>query len=122
MGVDQVRKRIRQIREKKGLRASDVAERIGLSRPFYTQLESGARGMSVCQLFRIARALGVSVGELCGAALEDEKLARMRGHMIPINDRRVWKILQPLLSESPGNVLEWEAILSQALEEMGKVR
>ena len=95
-----------------------MAERIGLSRSFYTQLESGARGLSACHLFRIARALNVTVGELCGESLKDEKMGQMQGHLIPINDQRIWEILEPLLSEVPDNVVEWESILSQALEKL----
>ena len=118
MGVDQVRKRIRSIREEKGLRALDVAEKIGVSRPFFTQMESGARGLTVYYLFKIAKALDVTIGKLCGESIEDEKLAQMQGYLIPINDKRVWEILNPLLSEEPEDLCDWVIIFSEALKKL----
>ncbi len=38
MILSQIRSRIRKCREKRGLRAQDLAERMGISRPYYTQL------------------------------------------------------------------------------------
>ncbi len=42
---DEVRKRIVQERKAKGLSAAYVAKQMGISRPFYTQLEGGVRRM-----------------------------------------------------------------------------
>ena len=63
MAVD-IRKRIRDLRKAKGMSAKDVSEKMGISRPFYTQLEGGTRRLSVQYLEGIARALGTTVAAL----------------------------------------------------------
>ena len=63
MAVD-IRKRIRELRKKKGMSAKDVSERMGISRPFYTQLEGGTRRLSVQYLEGVAKALGTTVADL----------------------------------------------------------
>ena len=93
-----------------------------MSRPFYTQLESGARGLSVCHLFKIAKALNVTVGELCGETLKDEQVARMNGHLIPINDQQIWDVLKPFLAEEPEDFDDWEIILSEALKKLRQAK
>ena len=55
--ADQVRANIRRIRKRKKLTAEAVAKRVGISRPFYTQL--GTRRMVLRYLFGIALALDV---------------------------------------------------------------
>ena len=73
-------------------------------------------------LFAITKALRVTIGELCGETLKDQQVAEMRAHLIPVNDRRIWKVLKPLLSSELQNVVEWEAILRQALEGLGDLQ
>ena len=57
--TDEVRANIRRIRKEKRLTAEVVAKRMGISRPFYTQLEGGTRRMALRYLFGIAAALDV---------------------------------------------------------------
>ena len=57
--ADQVRANIRRIRTQKNLTGEAVAKKVGISRPFYTQLELGTRRMSLRYLFGIAHALDV---------------------------------------------------------------
>ena len=57
--ADQVRANIRRIRKEKRLTAEVTAQRVGISRPFYTQLEGGTRRMALRYLFGIALALEV---------------------------------------------------------------
>ena len=57
-------RRIRAIREQKGLSAADVAKYMGISRPFYTLIEGGKRRLTVDHLERIAGALGMTVSEI----------------------------------------------------------
>jgi len=54
-----VRANIRRIRKERGMSALAVSERVGISRPFYTQLETGSRRLSLRYLIGIAWALGV---------------------------------------------------------------
>ncbi|HAA75057.1 TPA: hypothetical protein DCE37_08065 [Candidatus Latescibacteria bacterium] len=63
MAVD-IRKRIRDLRKAKGMSAKTVSEKMGISRPFYTQLEGGTRRLSVQYLEGIAQALGTTVADL----------------------------------------------------------
>lgn len=116
--VDQVRKRIRAYRESQGLRAEDVAKQIGVSRPFYTQLESGARGLSVIHLFKIAKALKVTIGEICGEDLKHKKLRKMRGYLIPVNNPEIRNVLTPLLSQDVENATDWAVLLREAAKKL----
>ena len=118
MDVDEVRKRIRQLRDAKGLKAHDMAEIVGISRPFYTQLESGSRGISAIYLFQIAKALEMTVGEVCGERLKDEDVGQMKGHMIPVNNPRVYQVLHALLKEAPVEDGDWQILLSKAAEKL----
>mgnify|MGYP001156906608 FL=1 len=63
MSVD-IRKRIRDLRKTRGMSAKDVSEKMGISRPFYTQLEGGTRRLSVQYLEGVARALSTTVSDL----------------------------------------------------------
>ena len=118
VGVDEIRKRIRTLRTEKGLRAQDVAEMVKISRPFYTQLESGARGLTAIYLLRIAKALDVTVGELCGEQLGDSQVSEMRGHWVPVNNGRVRGILSALLQDQPEGDSDWEIVLAKALKRL----
>ncbi len=61
-----IREKIRAIRIQKGLSAKEVAESIGISRPYYTQLELGSRRLSAEHVQNIAIALDVLISELYG--------------------------------------------------------
>ncbi len=116
MTVDEVRKRIRKLRDEKGLKAHDMAEMLGISRPFYTQLESGTRGISAINLFRIAKALEMTVGEVCGESLG--AASEMKSHMIPVNNPRVHEVLSSLLEKAPADESDWQIVLSEAAEKL----
>jgi transcriptional regulator with XRE-family HTH domain len=118
LGVDEIRKRIRALRNEKGLRAQDVAEMVKISRPFYTQLESGARGLTAIYLLRIAKSLDVTVGELCGEQLADSQVSEMRGHLVPVHNGRVRNILSSLLKDQPEGDSDWEIVLSETLKRL----
>ena len=66
MAVD-IRKRIRNLRKSKGMSEKNVSEKMGISRPFYTQLEGGTRRLSVRYFEGIARALSTTVADLYSA-------------------------------------------------------
>ena len=59
-----VRKRIRQVREAQGLAGNEIASKMGISRPFYTQLENGTRRVDLVYFLAICQALRVEPGEL----------------------------------------------------------
>jgi len=57
-------KRIRTLRKEQGLTQSKLAEMSGLHRTYLTDLERGARNMSVGSLARVAMSLGISIQTL----------------------------------------------------------
>ncbi len=58
---------LKTAREKKGLTQDELAKRAKLTKPYISQLESGARkNPSLPALQRLAKALGVPVTELLG--------------------------------------------------------
>ncbi|UWR08989.1 helix-turn-helix domain-containing protein [Ruegeria sp. B32] len=59
-----IRLRIKEARLSKGLKQEDVAERIGLSRSYFAQLESGIRQLTPRKQVAIAEALGVDPTDL----------------------------------------------------------
>lgn len=59
--ADLVRANLRRLRHERLLTGAALAERMGISRVFYVQIEGGRRGMSVDHLDAAARALGVPV-------------------------------------------------------------
>ena len=61
---DEVRKRIVQERKAQGLSAVEVAKKMGISRPFYTQLEVGTRRMDLVYFLAICLVLQVEPGDL----------------------------------------------------------
>ena len=107
-----IRKRIRAIREQKGLRAIDVANGIRLSRPYYTQLEGGTRRLSAEHVQKIARVLGVSVLDLyegkgrVGGRGERQKRDREPKHVRPVNSKELRKRLSPLLGEQTEDAIQ----------------
>ncbi len=59
-----VRERIRSLRQEKGLTQEALCERAGISVDSVNRIESGSRVPTLDTLARIARALGVSPGDL----------------------------------------------------------
>lgn len=55
---------VRRLRERRGMRQADLAERIGLGRTSMTNLERGNQNPPLSVLPLLARGLGVSTGEL----------------------------------------------------------
>ena len=61
-------KAIRVERTRQGLRQDDLAEAAGLSKPYVSHIEVGRRHPSMDAVTAIARALGLSVGQLMAAS------------------------------------------------------
>lgn len=64
-------KRIKLIRNKRGISQAELAERVGCSAPFISYVESGLKSMSLETFIYIANALGVSADELLRDSLEN---------------------------------------------------
>jgi transcriptional regulator with XRE-family HTH domain len=57
-------KRVKQIREEKGMTQGDVATKLNITRSYISRVEKGERAPSVPRLEKLATALDVSVEEL----------------------------------------------------------
>lgn len=115
-----VRQRIRTIRKEKGLRAEDVARGIGISRPYFTQLEGGKRRLSVEHVIKIAQILKVSVSELFGESVhhvapEAHGAAR---HLKPINMPALKQKLRPLLGAQTEDAVTYLGLWFEASEDV----
>tara|TARA_R110002020_G_scaffold78610_4_gene197548 strand:- start:1817 stop:2215 length:399 start_codon:yes stop_codon:yes gene_type:complete len=60
----EIRKNLREERKKKGITQTKISGLIGVSRPFYNQIESGRRKLSLGRLIQISIILGVSLSAL----------------------------------------------------------
>ncbi|MDN5855130.1 MAG: XRE family transcriptional regulator [Actinomycetia bacterium] len=67
-----VARRLADLREKRGLTLSTLAEQTGISTAHLSRLEKGARLPSVGTLLQLARAYGVSIGELVEETGDDD--------------------------------------------------
>lgn len=67
---------LRAERARAGLRQSDLAERVGLSRSTYADLESGRRGFDLAGVVEICEALDVSLFTLLQGDAEPMRRAR----------------------------------------------
>lgn len=56
--------RLRALREERGLSQENFALEAGIARSYYGGIERGQRNLAALNLFRIANALGVEMGEL----------------------------------------------------------
>ncbi len=115
-------KNIRATRDALGLTGAHVSRAIGLSRPYYTQLEGGTRRLSAEHVRRIAEVLGVHVGELYEGPSET-RASKPRGgrqpkHLRPLDTSEIRRRLKPLLGEHTGDAVQCIRILVSAPKEM----
>lgn len=57
-------KRIRDLREKAGMKKKDLAEKIGISPTFLSNVENDGKKISAFQINRILKALGLTQSDL----------------------------------------------------------
>ncbi|MGC8732023.1 MAG: helix-turn-helix domain-containing protein [Halothiobacillaceae bacterium] len=58
--------RIRELRQVQGISQEELADRCGLHRTYIGSVERGERNISIDNIAKIARSLGVSAGHLLG--------------------------------------------------------
>ena len=56
-------KRVRELRTKKGVSQEALAFKAGIDRTYMTSVENGKRNISIQNIEKIVKALGVSMGE-----------------------------------------------------------
>jgi transcriptional regulator with XRE-family HTH domain len=67
--MDKLAPHLKDLRERKGLTQSGLGKLVGLDQTHISRLESGTKGVSNEKLRAIAEALGVTVSDLLGDAL-----------------------------------------------------
>lgn len=88
-----MRLRIKQARLAKGLNQEEVAERIGLSRSYFAQLESGTRQLTSKKQAAIAKVLGVdptSLVDFSAPDKDDEALLIEAFRSLSPEQRKAW--------------------------------
>jgi len=75
---DKIGARIRALRERKGWSQGKLAERLKAHPQNVSQIERGARGVSLQQVVRLARILEVSTDEILGEREQDSGLGSDR--------------------------------------------
>ena len=115
-------KNIRAIRDALGLTGAQVSRAIGLSRPYYTQLEGGTRRLSAENVRKIADVLGVPVGELYeGPRRPTGRKPTGRSkpkHLHPLNTPELRRRLKPLVGEHTGDAVQCTHMLVSAPEKV----
>ena len=87
--------RIREARERAGVKQEQLAQAVGLSRTSITNIERGRQGVQAFLLARIAESLGCQAADLFPS--------QSRGPSIPDRVRE----LEPSKRAGPDRVLEW---------------
>lgn len=64
LNINAMGRRIRVIRERKDLSREELAEKIGITPAFISDVEYGNKGMSIKNLYLLSQLLDVSVDEL----------------------------------------------------------
>jgi len=72
----EIGQRIRDLRQKKGMRQEELARRMGLSPSALSNFEKGRRRTSIDWLRKISRVLGVSMSDLIPESRTRKPLAR----------------------------------------------
>lgn len=88
MGLENLGRRIREERLKKGLTQEQLAEKVDISLNFMSLIENG-KNMSVQTLVNLANALDVSIDYLLNENItycEDKILSQISQNLQPLND------------------------------------
>ncbi len=84
-------RRIRTLREERGLSLSRLATAVGVSESFLSQVERGVASPSVASLRRIAAALGESVAAFFAGAPATGRVVRVADRQRMVHPRRMWE-------------------------------
>jgi transcriptional regulator with XRE-family HTH domain len=62
--LKQIGSKLQAARKLKGITQQEIANRVGISRTYYSQIENGDRDPSATIITNIAKALGVSIADI----------------------------------------------------------
>ncbi len=116
MDVESICGRIREIRGGKQIKSVEMARKLKMSAPYYSQIENGSRRLSADHLVRIAKILDVSLGELSGEFSGFPDLGGKKfKYVLPVNNAKVFRLLAKLLDDSmPKTASDWHSYLGRA--------
>jgi len=123
LDVGTIRGRIREIRSAKEIKSVEMARKLKMSAPYYSQIENGSRRLSADHLVRIAKILDVSLGELSGEFVGFPELGGKKfKYVLPVNNAKVFKALGSLFDDlAPRTVSDWSSFLGRAQRAVKKV-
>ncbi len=88
-----MRIKIADVRKEKRISQKDLADKVGMSRPYLAQIENETRNLSTKRLYEIAQALEVEAGELVDfnapSPTEEEYILESFRRLTP-EQRREW--------------------------------
>lgn len=99
--------RIRTLRKERGLTGEQLAEMVGITKGYISEIETGKKTPGAGLVIRFAAALNCEVYELYEGSLDEQKDAALRAHMevmsqLPDDDRNaIQKAALGLLAKQP---------------------
>ena len=116
MEVRTIRGRIREIRQRKEIKSVEMARKLRMSAPYYSQIENGSRRLSADHLVRIAKILDVTLGELSGEFAGFPGLGGKKfKYVLPVNNAKGYRTLARVFDEeSPKTSGDWSTFLGKA--------
>ena len=85
-------KRIKALRNAKGLTQEDIADKIGISRQKYARVESGTNSITLDILVKIAKELNVQVGDIT-KVLEEMPVIEYRAGIEKNSSEKIFDML-----------------------------
>jgi transcriptional regulator with XRE-family HTH domain len=104
-----VGERLRAIRNQKGLTQAQVAEKARLNDKYYSEVERGIRNITLVNLQKISKALGVPLGEIFRFSVKRET---------SVEEQEVVAIMTHLLSKTTDAQKQTLKHILKGLEEM----
>lgn len=104
-----MRIRLQELRKARDWTGQDVADKLGITKGYVSELENGKKTPGARLLMRMAAAFGCEVHELFDGSPEDRTAAELAAHMevmkdLPEEDRRfIQRSARGLLPTSPGS-------------------
>lgn len=94
MNRAEISQRIRAARRARGMTQANLAQRLGFSHGWVSQVERGGIGLEASDLDRVAEALGVSIYELIADSARDELGELLRPFEDDLTERDKEELLQ----------------------------
>src|SRR5215207_9990088 len=99
LSLPELGKRVRELRDRRGLSLEALSDRAGVSRSMLSAIERGAKAPTVLVLDRVATGLDTSLARLIGTETASRLIVLRRRDQKVARDRSGWerRILSPVL-------------------------